>query len=53
MIKRAPPSLKDVSKPSLVGASTGLVAGLVAITPGAGYVSVGSVAKFSKKSILV
>ena len=30
------------SKPSLVGASTGLVAGLVAITPGAGYVSVGS-----------
>ena len=29
------------SKPSLVGASTGLVAGLVAITPGAGYVSVG------------
>jgi Amt family ammonium transporter len=42
IIKRAPPSLKDVSKPSLVGASTGLVAGLVAITPGAGYVSVGS-----------
>lgn len=30
------------SKPSLVGASTGLVAGLVAITPGAGYVSVGA-----------
>lgn len=30
------------SKPSLVGASTGLVAGLVAITPGAGYISVGS-----------
>lgn len=29
-------------KPSLVGASTGLVAGLVAITPGAGYVSVAS-----------
>ena len=29
------------SKPSLVGASTGLVAGLVAITPGAGYVTVG------------
>ena len=30
------------SKPSLVGASTGLIAGLVAITPGAGYVSVGA-----------
>lgn len=30
------------SKPSLVGASTGLVAGLVAITPGAGYVTVGA-----------
>lgn len=29
-------------KPSLVGASTGLVAGLVAITPGAGFVSVWS-----------
>ncbi len=29
-------------KPSLVGASTGLVAGLVAITPGAAFVSIGS-----------
>ena len=28
--------------PTLVGTSTGLVAGLVAITPGAGYVSYGS-----------
>ena len=31
-----------IGKPSLVGASTGLVAGLVAITPGAGYVTVGA-----------
>ena len=31
-----------IGKPSLVGASTGLVAGLVAITPGAGYVSIGA-----------
>lgn len=30
---------KKNGKPSLVGASTGLVAGLVAITPGAGFVS--------------
>ncbi|HFI0255837.1 TPA: ammonium transporter [Streptococcus suis] len=30
---------KENGKPSLVGASTGLVAGLVAITPGAGFVS--------------
>ncbi|EHJ51653.1 ammonium transporter [Streptococcus macacae] len=30
------------AKPSLVGSSTGLVAGLVAITPGAGYVSIAS-----------
>ena len=29
--------------PSLVGGSTGLVAGLVAITPGAGFVSIWSV----------
>lgn len=29
-------------KPSLIGASTGLVAGLVAITPGAGFVSIWS-----------
>ena len=29
-------------KPSLVGGSTGLVAGLVAITPGAGFVSLWS-----------
>jgi Amt family ammonium transporter len=28
--------------PSLVGGSTGLVAGLVAITPGAGFVSIWS-----------
>lgn len=34
------------SKPSLVGASTGLVAGLVAITPGAAYVSVGAALLF-------
>ena len=27
-------------KPTLVGASTGLVVGLVAITPGAGYVPI-------------
>lgn len=31
-----------IGKPSLVGASTGLVAGLVAITPGAGFVSLWS-----------
>lgn len=30
------------NKPTLVGASTGLVAGLVAITPGAGYVTIGA-----------
>lgn len=29
-----------VGRPSLVGASTGLIAGLVAITPGAGYVPI-------------
>ena len=29
-------------KPSLVGAATGLVAGLVAITPGAGFVPIWS-----------
>lgn len=31
-----------IGKPTLVGASTGLVVGLVAITPGAGYVSLWS-----------
>lgn len=34
--------IKMIGKPSLVGASTGLVAGLVAITPGAGFVSIWS-----------
>lgn len=34
--------MKMIGKPSLVGASTGLVAGLVAITPGAGFVSLWS-----------
>lgn len=33
---------RENGKPSLVGASTGLVAGLVAITPGAGFVSIWS-----------
>ena len=31
-----------IGHPTLVGASTGLVAGLVAITPGAGFVSIWS-----------
>ncbi|GFH40684.1 ammonium transporter [Lactococcus insecticola] len=31
-----------IGKPTVVGASTGLVVGLVAITPGAGFVSLGS-----------
>lgn len=34
--------IKMIGRPSLVGASTGMVAGLVAITPGAGFVSIWS-----------